>query len=111
MVVSKRNLEVNLIESGVANVVFVGLEAEPSRLNRARMADDHVEQNNPVLFARNTIRRALVYFVTVLTDWIDDAHNFKSSKQHAFIHRACSRRRDRLWCRPFGTNLWYVCHM
>ena len=103
MVVSKRNLEVNLIESGVASVMFVGLEAEPSRLNRARMADNHVEQNNPILFACNTIGRASEHFITVLTDWIDDTHGSATSKQHAFIHHAFCRS-ETAECRSFGTN-------
>ena len=80
MVVSKRNLEVNLIESGVTNVVFRGLEAQPSRLDRARVADNHVEQDDPILFARNTIGPALEFFVTMLTDWINDAHDFRNQQ-------------------------------
>lgn len=86
MVLSKRNLEVNLVVSDVANVVFFCLEAEPSRLDRTRMADNHVEQNDAILLARHTISRALVYFVTMLTYWTDDVHAFKMSKEYAFSH-------------------------
>ena len=55
------------------------------------MADNHVEQDDPILFARNTIGRALEFFVTMLADWINDVHDLKTSKQHAFISSCFNR--------------------
>jgi hypothetical protein len=65
---SETALKVKLIESDVANVVLPGIEAQPARFDRTRITDNHVEQNNAILFARNTIGYALVQFTTMLTD-------------------------------------------
>jgi hypothetical protein len=69
----------------VTNVVFPGCQAQPLSLNRTRMADNHVEQENAILFARHTIRPALVHFITMLTDRPGWFHKTLSmSKVYAF---------------------------
>jgi hypothetical protein len=71
-----------LIESHVANIdVFSSFEAQPPGLNRTRMADNHVEQNNTILFARNTVRCALIHFVTMLTHWIGCFHRLRNQQR------------------------------
>jgi hypothetical protein len=71
---SERDQKVKLVNSGVTNVVFPGYQAQPSRFDRTRMADNHVKQENAILFARDTIGRALVHFITMLTDWLGQFH-------------------------------------
>ena len=48
------------------------------------MADNHVKQQNAILFARDTIGAALVHFITMLTDWTGRVHSVLSvSKVYA----------------------------
>ena len=39
---SETGLKVKLVESDVANILLLVIEAEPTRLNRARITDNHV---------------------------------------------------------------------
>lgn len=49
------------------------------------MADNHVKQEDAILFARYTIGAALVHFITMLTDWTGRVHSALSvSKVYAF---------------------------
>jgi hypothetical protein len=60
------------------------------------MTDNHVEQNNPILFALNAIGCAVEFFVTMLTDWINDVHDFENQQTTCLNSARCEPLQNRL---------------